>query len=165
MSAPEKHLPAVLTPDGRERLEARARELRDDVLPRLDERLRLEPDPGEEAARARLAEELADIERVLRSATLTDSLRGDPRVIEIGDEVTVRFPDGTVEELWIVHPVEAPLDAHRISATSPLARALLGRHVGDEVVVDAPGGKLPCVVLAARLHVGGGRYVERHATV
>jgi transcription elongation factor GreA len=40
----------------------------------------------------------------------------------------------------VVGTLEADLPAGRISAVSPLGRALLGRRKGDVVLVDAPGG-------------------------
>ena len=40
----------------------------------------------------------------------------------------------------IVGELEADLKQGRISVTSPIARALIGREVGDAVRVQAPGG-------------------------
>jgi transcription elongation factor GreA len=50
---------------------------------------------------------------------------------ESGDQVTYR----------IVGELEADLKQGRISVTSPIARALIGRSEGDSVVVKAPGGQ------------------------
>ncbi len=50
--------------------------------------------------------------------------------IDKGDEVTYR----------IVGADEADVDAGTISVTSPIARALINREVGDEVKVKTPGG-------------------------
>jgi transcription elongation factor GreA len=47
-----------------------------------------------------------------------------------GDEVVYR----------IVGEIEADLKQGKISVTSPIARALIGRTEGDEVKVQAPGG-------------------------
>jgi transcription elongation factor GreB len=44
-------------------------------------------------------------------------------------------------ELEIVGVDEADPAAHRIAFTAPLARALLGRHVGEAVNVRSPGGE------------------------
>lgn len=41
----------------------------------------------------------------------------------------------------IVGAIEADIKENRISITSPIARALIGKQEGDEAVVDAPGGK------------------------
>ncbi|HEX9243024.1 MAG TPA: transcription elongation factor GreA [Anaeromyxobacter sp.] len=50
---------------------------------------------------------------------------------ESGDEVTYR----------IVGELEADLKLGRISVTSPIARALIGKEEGDTAVVQSPGGK------------------------
>lgn len=51
--------------------------------------------------------------------------------IDTGDEV----------EYQIVGPDESDIDAGRISVSSPLGKAIIGRVPGDEVVLQAPGGK------------------------
>jgi len=49
----------------------------------------------------------------------------------------------TAEEIsyQIVGDVEADIRQNRIAVSSPIARALIGREVGDEVRVDAPAGR------------------------
>ena len=42
----------------------------------------------------------------------------------------------------IVGEDEADVKSAKISITSPIARALIGKEVGDIVVVNAPGGKI-----------------------
>lgn len=69
-------------------------------------------------------------------------------VISLGSRVAVTDGDGDRLVVRIVDPVEAYLDEERISNTSPLARALLGRTVGDECVVAAPAGTWTATVLA-----------------
>lgn len=41
----------------------------------------------------------------------------------------------------LVGPDESNIQEGRISITSPLGRAIMGRKPGDEVIVQAPGGK------------------------
>jgi len=41
----------------------------------------------------------------------------------------------------LVGPDESDISLGRISVSSPLGRAIVGRKVGDELVVQAPGGK------------------------
>jgi Transcription elongation factor, GreA/GreB, C-term len=77
---------------------------------------------------------------------------------ERGDAVEIA--GGSPERFLIVHPVEAPLDDTRISAHSPLARALLGRRIGDDVEVHAPGGAYRCRILAAERGTSGPRRVR-----
>jgi transcription elongation factor GreA len=82
-------------------------------------------------------------------ATIAEDLPDDPALVELGEAVTVQDECGGVEQFLIVHPAEASLDHTRISSCSPLAQALLGRQVGDEVGVLAPGGIYRCRILAA----------------
>lgn len=51
--------------------------------------------------------------------------------IDTGDDVTYQ----------LVGPDESNIEAGRISITSPLGRAIVGKKPGDEVVLEAPGGK------------------------
>jgi transcription elongation factor GreA len=67
-------------------------------------------------------------------------------VIRIGSRVCVRDEDGDAE-FRIVDPAEADPIAERVSADSPIGRALLGRHVGDLVRFRAPVGVLAVRVL------------------
>jgi transcription elongation factor GreA len=60
--------------------------------------------------------------------------------IQIGCRVTFKDKTGAAEVVRVVDPVEAHLDDERISATSPLGRALLGARVGDTFSVEAPRG-------------------------
>jgi len=55
----------------------------------------------------------------------------------------VRLEDQETERIVtyrIVGEYEADLKKGLISITSPIARSLIGKHVGDEVQVNAPGG-------------------------
>ncbi|GAC1346264.1 MAG: transcription elongation factor GreA [Myxococcales bacterium] len=65
-----------------------------------------------------------------------------------GDRVlfggTVRLEDtdsGAKTQYTIVGETEADLKKGRISITSPIARGLIGREVGDSVTIRAPGGE------------------------
>jgi transcription elongation factor GreA len=44
-------------------------------------------------------------------------------------------------EYQLVGPDESDVEKGRISVVSPLGRALLGKKPGDELVLEAPGGK------------------------
>jgi transcription elongation factor GreA len=56
--------------------------------------------------------------------------------VELIDEA-----DGKSVRYQIVGQDEADIAASKISITSPIARALIGRSEGDVVVVNAPGGE------------------------
>ena len=51
--------------------------------------------------------------------------------VDSGDEVTYQ----------LVGPDESDIDQGKISITSPLGKAMIGKKPGDDVVLQAPGGK------------------------
>jgi len=65
---------------------------------------------------------------------------GDGQV-GMGSKVVVEV-DGTRHEFALVGSTEANPAEGRISTSSPVGRALLGRRAGDEVVVRTPGGEV-----------------------
>jgi transcription elongation factor GreA len=152
----------MVTQEGKRLLERRAERLRSEVLPAIVLRLEeQERDAQVEAEYHRATDELADIEYLIRHAPVAEETPGDPQTIEVGDEVTVGFPDGSTERYLIVHPVEATLDDLRISAESPLAQALLGSRIGDEVEVAAPAGPYRCTIVAAKVRSQHGARVAQ----
>lgn len=64
----------------------------------------------------------------------------DLEALESGEQVTYQ----------IVGEDEADVRAGKISVTSPIARALIGKFAGDVVVVQAPGGKREYEILDVR---------------
>jgi transcription elongation factor GreB len=60
--------------------------------------------------------------------------------IRFGARVRARGRDGALRELQIVGVDEADPATGLVAFVAPLARALLGRRVGDQVTVRAPGG-------------------------
>jgi len=94
---------------------------------------------------------IAEIESILARAEIIDpaKLRGD--TITFG--ATVKLVDEDTEEektYQIVGEVEADVKAGRISIGSPIARALVGKKIGDQVEVTAPGGAKSYEILDVR---------------
>ena len=83
---------------------------------------------------------IADIEDQLSRAQIIDptSLSGDK--VLFGATVTLKDEDGKTIKYQLVGQVEADAKVGRISYNSPLGRALIGRHVGEDVEVSAPSG-------------------------
>ena len=137
----DDHTAVVLTPEGKQWLLARAAWLASEPH---------QTGWGDDD-QARVTAELAYLDSILGQAITTEDLPPEqPGVVELGDEVTVEFDAGETERFLLVDPVEAPLDQVRISVESPLARALLGRPVGEQIEVQAPGGRYRCRILATR---------------
>jgi len=67
------------------------------------------------------------------------TMTGD--TVRFGATVTVIDEDTEEEKTWqIVGDQEADVKAGKISLSSPIARALIGKTIGDSVEVQAPGG-------------------------
>ena len=84
---------------------------------------------------------IADIEDKLARAEVIDpsTLSGDK--VKFGALVELEDMDnGKVVIYRLVGPDESDLQQGKISITSPVARAIVGRAVGDEVQVQTPGG-------------------------
>jgi len=61
---------------------------------------------------------------------------------EFGCKVLLENIDtGEEVEYRLVGPDESDIDRGRISITSPLGRAILGKKPGDELTLEVPGGK------------------------
>ena len=85
---------------------------------------------------------IAEIEHKLAGAQVIDpaEVDGDGRVV-FGATVEIEDLDsGDVRRWQIVGEDEADIKHGKISITSPIARALIGRSEGDTVEVQAPGG-------------------------
>lgn len=83
---------------------------------------------------------IQEIEDKLSRAEVIDvaQLSGD-RVV-FGATVTLADEDGAEVVYQIVGDIEADIRKSRISVSSPIARALIGREVGDTATVRGPKG-------------------------
>ena len=84
---------------------------------------------------------IAEIEdRLARADVIDPATLGGTRV-KFGAFVELEDMDtGKVVTYRLVGPDESDLKEGKISITSPVARALVGKEVGDEVQVETPGG-------------------------
>ncbi len=85
---------------------------------------------------------IAELETNLARAEIIDPSRLDfgERVV-FGVNVELYDVDEDVSVTYqIVGDLEADLEKAQISFSSPIGRALIGKHVGDEVEVNTPGG-------------------------
>jgi len=136
----------ILTKDGEAKLTAELRQLIDVTRPEVIEQLsfaRAQGDLSEnaeyDAARARQAEvegRIKQIEDILAVATVIDDTPTSAKTVALGTKVTILdFSDNTTVEYKIVGTVEADPINNRISNASPLGEAIIGKHVGDKVMV------------------------------
>lgn len=78
----------------------------------------------------------------LNSADIIDISKLSKDAVVFGSRIQLDNLDtGETTEYQLVGPDESNIEAGRISVSSPLGRALIGKKPGDEVVIQAPGGK------------------------
>ncbi len=91
------------------------------------------------------------LEKMLRNAKIIEEAAGDPEVVAIGSQVTLRdLDENETYEYVIVGSTEADPAENRISNESPVGKALLGTHVGQVVAIGVPAGTLRVEVLGVR---------------
>ncbi len=141
-----------MTPAGYARLRAELKHLKEVERPeniRDIETARAHGDLSENAeyhaAKERqgfLETKMRELEAKIALAEVIDptTLSGDR--VKFGATVTLYDLDTDQDVVYvIVGEHESDIERHRISYTSPLARAIIGKEVGDEVVVRTPKGE------------------------
>ncbi len=84
---------------------------------------------------------IQQVEHWIASAEVIDVSKHAGDRIVFGATVTLEDSDSGDEVTYrIVGELEADLKQGRISVTSPIARALIGKEEGDVAVVQSPGG-------------------------
>jgi transcription elongation factor GreA len=83
-----------------------------------------------------------ELEDVLGRAEIIDPTKMSGGSIKFGATVRLADAESDEEKTWqIVGEHEADVKSGRISITSPIARALINKKVGDNIEVRAPGGE------------------------
>ena len=84
---------------------------------------------------------LAELENVISRADVIDPTNLAGKVVRFGATVKVADEDTDEKSTYqIVGSHEADVDSGKLSVTSPLSRALIGKTVGDTVEVTIPNG-------------------------
>lgn len=88
------------------------------------------------------------LEKTLRHARVIDTQELPDNVVSLGSKVTVRDVDSGEELTYeIVGSLEADPAEMKISAQSPVGKALLGREAGSLVEIQVPDGTLRYQIL------------------
>jgi transcription elongation factor GreA len=149
--------PTYLTPEGKLKLEEELEHLKTTKRKELAERLNFAIKQGDlsenadyiaaKEDQAFLEGRIRTLENMLRHVSIIEDQTGG--AVRIGSRVTVaEVGYGDPETFSIVGAAEADPTRQRISNESPLGSALLGKHVGDKVEVDAPAGKIVFAIVS-----------------
>ena len=97
---------------------------------------------------SRVEGRIQELENILRLATIVDDDEVNLERVGIGTKVRILDIEFNEEENYtVMGPMETNATQHIISNESPVGRALMGKAVGDEVVVAAPGGAITFKIL------------------
>ncbi|HKQ69829.1 MAG TPA: transcription elongation factor GreA [Polyangiaceae bacterium] len=140
-----------MTPEGNARLREELKNLKEVERPKISKDIGVAREHGDlsENAEYHAAKErqgwiearIKDLEDKLSRAEVIDPSKLTGSKVAFGATVKVSNVDTEEESVYrIIGADEANLDNGSISITSPLARALIGREVGDEVKVRMPAG-------------------------
>ncbi|WEX11188.1 transcription elongation factor GreA [Chelativorans sp. AA-79] len=84
---------------------------------------------------------IGELEDLIARAEVIDVTKLSGDTVKFGATVVLVDEDTEEEKTYqIVGDQEADVKSGRISISSPIARALIGKGVGDSVEVNAPGG-------------------------
>jgi transcription elongation factor GreA len=141
-----------MTPGGNARLKDELKNLKEVERPKISREIGVARDHGDlsenaeyHAAKDRqgwIEARIKDLEDKLSRAEVIDPAKLSGSKVAFGATVKLSNVDTEEEAIYqLVGADEANLDQGTISITSPLARALIGREVGDEVKVRMPAGE------------------------
>ncbi|WP_408632036.1 GreA/GreB family elongation factor [Mycoplasma struthionis] len=83
--------------------------------------------------------EILEIQHILENAEIIDETSKNSNIVKIGSSVNVfNLSDNKKYNVTIVGALDADPFNDKISNSSPLARAILGREVGEILEVEAP---------------------------
>jgi len=89
---------------------------------------------------------IQELEEILKNVQLVKTSKVSHSKIDIGCTVTVDI-SGQKDTFTVVGDWEADPATKKISHSSPLGKALLGKKAGEKVEVEAPVGKLTYTIL------------------
>lgn len=99
----------------------------------------------------KLYSRIAEVENILANHVVIEEHKEDHDTVRLGATITVLDVEFQEKETYqVVGSQEADPMNGRISEESPFGRALLGKAVGEDVVVEAPAGTIHYQVIDIR---------------
>ncbi len=150
-----------MTLDGYQRLEAELKHLKSVERPAAIRSIAEARDHGDlsenaeyHAARERqsfIEGRVAELEDKIARADVIDVSKLSGKVIKFGAKVTLADEDTGEETTYqIVGAEESDVEDGKLSITSPLARALIGKQTGDSIEVTTPRGSKAYEIMRVR---------------
>jgi transcription elongation factor GreA len=152
--------PTHLTAEGLANLRAELEELTTRRRPEVISRIKAARELGDlsenadyDAARKEqsfLEGRVQQLQQMIKHAVIIQSTSEGGSVVELGSTVVVETDRHGEETFQIVGSAEADATAGKISFTSPIGRALMGRKAGEKIRVEIPQGSMDFLVIEVR---------------
>lgn len=88
------------------------------------------------------------IDEVLENHEIISENKKASDKVEVGSKVKIKISSNGERTFYIVDELEADPSINKISLSSPLGVAMIGKKVGDQFEVEAPVGKLIYKIIA-----------------
>ncbi len=148
--------PIYITKEGLDKLKEELRSLKEEKIPEVARRIQIARDNGDisenaeyDAAKheqAIVEGKIKELEDIIKNAKIS---KGSSSEVSVGSKVKVHV-DGDEMELQIVGEMESNPAERKVSHSSPIGSALVGKKVGDKVEVEAPIGNVVYTILSIK---------------
>jgi transcription elongation factor GreA len=138
-----------LTKEGFATLEQELKEMQKVTLPEIKKRMsnaREDGDLSENNAWITAKEEmeiarlhLNELKSMLKTAQLVTDHEKNTPTVRLGDEVTLKMGSGSTMKVKIVPTMESDPTSNKLSAESPIGKAIMGKKAGDVIEFTTPG--------------------------
>ena len=150
--------PVYLTENGYQKLKKELEELRAVERPRISAMIAEARDKGDlsenaeydaaKDAQGMLELRISELEKTLTNVRILDESRINTSRVQILNKVKLKnHQTGKEVEYTLVSEKEANLKEGKLSTSTPIAKAILGKKVGDRVNVTVPAGIIPFEIL------------------
>ncbi len=142
-----------MTKEGKQKLETELEQLKSVKRKEVVERIKIARSFGDlsenseydsaKEEQAFVEGRITTLENMIRNAKIIEEDGQNSGSVSLGKSVTfIELPNGDEETYTIVGSAEADPFEGKISNDSPIAKSLIGKTVGDQVIVQTPGGEM-----------------------
>lgn len=149
-----------LTQEGLEKLKKELEELKTKKQPQAVERLQKARSMGDLSENSEytsakedlefIEQRIQELETIIQNVQIIQQGKND-QVVELGETIVLKKNDETVS-YTIVGEYEADPMNGKISSTSPLGQALIGKKIGDQVEIKVPAGRVVYQIIDIKNH-------------
>ncbi len=149
---------SYITEEGLKKLKEEIEQLSKIERPAISKQIAEARDKGDlsenaEYAAAREAQSLlelriAKLNDIFSKSRIIDQSKIDLSTVQILNKVKIKnIKTGQVMQYMLVSESEADLKAMKLSISTPIAKGLLGKKVGDSVDIQVPSGTIPFEII------------------